>query len=212
MMDNSESFDEPQTTTEIDDVYKTATFEIATIIFIMYIITSIVGGSIIITGQRAALLFGVSIDSILNGAFWTPFTSIITHGSISHLGFNLIYLFIFGFKLEERGYNKKGIYFIYIVTGVGAGILSLFLFFTPTSLTLGASGAVFGLLGANVGISRKNNESTYKKVLFFSLFLFIFSSGPNTNVFAHLLGLIIGYFIGMSDYIENYNDELTKFT
>ncbi|MCE7735187.1 MAG: rhomboid family intramembrane serine protease [Candidatus Heimdallarchaeota archaeon] len=211
-MEDSEYFEDTREVREIDDVYKTATFELASINFVMYIITSIVGGSIIITGQRAAVLFGVSIDSVLNGAIWTPITSIFTHGSISHLGFNLIYLFIFGFKLEERGYNKNGIYFIYIVTGVGAGILSLFLFFSPTSLTLGASGAVFGLLGANVGISKKNNEPTYKRVLFFSVFLFIFSSGENTNVFAHLLGLIIGYFIGMSDYIENYNDELTKFT
>ena len=156
-------------------------------------------------------MFGLSLDSLARGWYWTPFTSIITHGSIAHIGFNLIYLFVFGFKLEERGYNKTGIYLIYITTGVAAGMLSLFFFFNYTDVTLGASGAVFGLLGANVAIEKKNNEPSYKKVLYLSILLFIFSVGPNTNVFAHLLGLIFGYILGMSDFIENYNDGLAKY-
>jgi len=195
----------------IDDPYKTATFYLASINVIMFILTSVMSGSLT-TGNKVGTLFGLSIETLFQGRIWTPVTSIFAHGNLPHLGFNLIYLFIFGFKLEERGYNKDGIYFIYIFTGITAGIFSLLFFFGSNSFTLGASGAVFGLLGANVGIEKKNNDPNYKRVLYLSIILFIFSgSAPNTNVFAHLIGLIVGYYLGKSDFLEKYNTELSNY-
>ncbi|MHA2276893.1 MAG: rhomboid family intramembrane serine protease [Candidatus Kariarchaeaceae archaeon] len=192
--------------TNIDDVYKTATFRLFSINLGMYIITSIIGGSIILTGRTAVILFGISSRTLFKGWIWTPITSIFAHGSISHLGFNMIYLLIFGFRLEERNYSKNGIYLMYLITGVLSGVLSMLIFFTDNSVSLGASGAVFGLLGVNVGIEKKNNDPNYKKVLYMSVILFVFSGvSPNTNIFAHLLGLLFGYYLGKSDYIENYN-------
>lgn len=195
----------------IEDPYQTATFFLATINVGMYIVTSIMSGSLT-TGSEAGSLFGLSIDTLLQGMIWTPVTSIFAHGNLAHIGFNMIYLLIFGFKLEERGYNKNGIYLIYISTGIIAGIASLLLFFGSSTFTLGASGAVFGLLGANVGIEKKNNDPNYRRVLYLSIILFIFSgTAPGTNIFAHLIGLIAGYYIGKSDFLDNYNIELAKY-
>lgn len=195
----------------IDDPYKTATFYLASINVLMYILTSSMSGSLT-TGNTAGTLFGLSINTLLAGWIWTPLTSIFAHGNLPHLGFNLIYMFIFGFKLEERGYSKDGIYFIYIFTGVLAGILSLIFFYNPSSFTLGASGAVFGLLGANVGIEKKNNDPNYKRVLYLSIILFIFSgTAPNTNIIAHLIGLLAGYYLGKSEFLDRYNIEMEKF-
>ena len=100
-MENSDFIKYKKEGSEIDDVYRTATFRLASINFVMYIITSIIGGSIMITGSTAVILFGLSFQTLFMGWIWTPITSIFTHGSISHLGFNMIYLFIFGFMKKR---------------------------------------------------------------------------------------------------------------
>ena len=113
---------------------------------------------------------------------------------------------IFGSKLEERGFSDKGIYFAYVITGVLAGLLSMFLFSSNT-ISVGASGAVFGILGVNVGVERKLNDPNYKRILAVSIIFLIFSGGsPGTNVFAHLYGLIFGIILGNSEYFHTMQD------
>ncbi|MHA2501457.1 MAG: rhomboid family intramembrane serine protease [Candidatus Kariarchaeaceae archaeon] len=75
-------------------------------------------------GDPALVLFGFSYYSLSLGLLWTPITSMFTHSGIAHLGGNMIFLFIYGFKLEERGYSGQGIYIAYIVTGLLASLLS----------------------------------------------------------------------------------------
>lgn len=180
---------------------------------IFYIFTSIIGGGIIFTGPRALVLFGISIDSLQAGWFWTPFTSLFTHSSISHLGSNMIFLLVFGLRMEERNYSDRGIYFAYLATGFIAGTLSMFLFFESSSLSVGASGCVFGLLGLNYGIEKKESNPNSRKILGVSIIFLIFSgTSPSTNIFAHLFGWIAGYILGFSDYFQKFNMELEKFT
>ena len=80
---------------------------------VFYVITSVIGGGIFLTGRTAIVLFGISINSLEAGLFWTPFTSLFTHSSIAHLGSNMIFLLIFGFRMEERNYSDNGIYLAY---------------------------------------------------------------------------------------------------
>jgi len=181
-----------------------STLNLAGLNFFIYILTSIWGGSILTRGEPLIYL-GLSGIGLSFGFFWTPFTSIFVHGHLAHLGGNLIYLFIFGYRLEENGFKGKPIYFAYIVTGVLAGVLSLPIF-PSNSISVGASGAVFGLLGVNYGFLRYHKDPNKNKVLFVSLFLFIFASGPNTNVFAHLFGLIAGMILGNSEYFNEMRD------
>lgn len=72
---------------------------------------------------------------------WTPFSYMFVHADIWHIAFNMIALFFFGPKLEERlgGRHFLALYFVSGLTG------ALFSFLTPTSLIVGASGAVFGV-------------------------------------------------------------------
>ena len=170
----------------------------------MYVITTIIGGSFLFTGNLPIALFGLSIYGILHGLIWTPLTSIFTHGSISHIGGNMIFLLIFGLRLEDRNYSDKGIYYAYLIIGITSGILSSF-FFSIYSVSVGASGSVFGLIGVNAGIERREGDPNYKRVLMVSGILFIMSSAPNTNVFDHLLGIIIGYYMGKSEWFSQFD-------
>jgi membrane associated rhomboid family serine protease len=75
---------------------------------------------------------------------WRWVTSLFLHASASHLFFNMLGLYFFGKDLEENS-NKARFLSVYFA----AGLLGNFVFmFTSSSLVVGASGCVFGLLGA----------------------------------------------------------------
>jgi membrane associated rhomboid family serine protease len=73
---------------------------------------------------------------------WTPITYMFLHGNLWHLFFNMLALFFFGPRLEQRlgGRHFLGLYFS---SGITGALLSLF---TPYVPIVGASGAVFGVL------------------------------------------------------------------
>ncbi len=79
---------------------------------------------------------------------WQLITYQFMHGSFGHIFFNLFALWMFGMEIENLWGSKKFVYF-YLLCGVVAGLFQLFL--TPllgisTGPTIGASGAVFGIL------------------------------------------------------------------
>lgn len=171
---------------------------------VFYALSTIIGGQFLVTGDNAIILLGLSSATLNSGFLWTPVTSIFTHSNIAHIGGNMLFLLLYGLRLEEKGTNARGIYTIYLATGIGAGMLSLplFSFFT---LGVGASGAVFGMLGYLIGLERRRKEPTYRRVLYASIILFIFSGvQENTNIFAHLFGLIIGFLLGNSKYSDEF--------
>lgn len=72
---------------------------------------------------------------------WTPFTYMFLHGGLMHLLFNMLGLFFFGPRLEERlgGRHFLG---LYLASGLMGAVLSIL---TPGALIIGASGAIFGV-------------------------------------------------------------------
>ena len=74
---------------------------------------------------------------------WRFVSAIFLHGSITHLAYNMFALFFFGFALEKLIGSKKFL-FVYFGTGIIANIISIN--FYPSSL--GASGAIMGIIGA----------------------------------------------------------------
>ncbi|MBI2827861.1 MAG: rhomboid family intramembrane serine protease [Acidobacteria bacterium] len=84
---------------------------------------------------------------------WQPLTYMFLHGGIFHLLFNMLALWMFGVELE-RMWGSRFFTKFYFVAGGGAALTTLLLSFTPLpfadqlyySLTIGASGAVYGVL------------------------------------------------------------------
>jgi len=96
---------------------------------------------------------------LFSGFFWTLFTSMFLHGGIEHLLANMVSLFFVGSFVEKVIGRKRYLWF-YILAGIFAGIFYAILsflfgasgigekiFFSPDVFAVGASGAIFGLLG-----------------------------------------------------------------
>ncbi len=79
---------------------------------------------------------------------WQPLTYMFAHGSIGHIAFNMLGVLFFGTQLERRMGSTEFLVY-YLVSGVGAGLLSLGIFWITGSfnvLLVGASGAVYAVL------------------------------------------------------------------
>lgn len=81
------------------------------------------------------------------GYIWQLVTYMFLHGGIFHLAINMFVLWMFGSELE-RTWGSNQFLKYYFLTGVGAGILSVIVTPNSTIPTVGASGAIFGLLVA----------------------------------------------------------------
>ena len=147
-----------------------------------------------------------------NYYIWQPVTYMFLHANFAHVFFNMYALLIFGMPIEHE-WGSKRFLFYYFFTGIGAGltifIINLIIpgqgYITPT---IGASGAVFGLLLA-FGLLYPNAEillfffiplkAKYLVVLYGSLELFLQFQGGAGNIshIGHLGGLFFGlvYFI-----------------
>ena len=90
------------------------------------------------------------------GPFWvTLFTSMFLHGGWMHLIGNMLYLWIFGDNLEDRWGHAKYL-FVYLVSGIIASLAHIFFNLSSTIPSLGASGAISGILGAYMVLFPKN--------------------------------------------------------
>jgi len=93
--------------------------------------------------------------AVFGGAVWQPLTYMFLHGGISHILFNMLSLWMFGVELE-RMWGTAFFTRFYLVCGVGAAATTLLCSLLPGALgqriylapTVGASGAIFGLLMA----------------------------------------------------------------
>ena len=111
-----------------------------------FIVTSVVPSLTLYLGLAPVTVFE-------EGWIWQPVTYMFLHGSLFHILFNMLALWMFGTELE-RLWGTRFFFKYYLVTGVGAGITTLAVSLLPTdpgtqmyySVTVGASGAIYGLL------------------------------------------------------------------
>ncbi len=133
---------------------------------------------------------------------WQFLTHMFLHGGIWHIFFNMFALFIFGLPLEQLWGGEKFLRY-YIVAGLGGGLLHYLINPMSPIPSLGASGAVYGLLLA-YGLTFPETilyinffipiKAKYAVILFGIMELFFGISGAGAGIahFAHLGGLLTG--------------------
>jgi len=132
-------------------------------------------------------------SSFFAGAYWQVFTAMFVQFDIFHIGFNMIALYYFG-RLNEISYSRGEYLAIYLGAGLLGNALSLFLI--PLGVqTGGASGAIFGLIGSYA--ARNRSAVNIALALVYASFIFIESSGPGVNIYAHLFGIVGGFALGL---------------
>jgi membrane associated rhomboid family serine protease len=149
------------------------------ILVIVYVVLGIVGGSILSLNYAMFYpLAQVNVD-VWHGAVWMLFTSLFLHANPTHLGGNVLFLLIFGTSLEEQVSTRKWLA-TYFLSGFAGNVA--FLFLGGDAAGVGASGAIWGLLGAAGGV-----KGLVGMLLFIGLD--IFAGG---GFLAHVGGLIVG--------------------
>lgn len=133
-----------------------------------------------------------------NGEIYRLFTSMFLHFGISHLMNNMLVLFVLGSRLE-RAVGKLRFLAVYLFGGTAANIISMFLELKTGeySVSAGASGAVFAVMGAMIYIVLRNRgrleDLTVRQILImaaFSLYFGFTSTGVDNA--AHVGGLLAG--------------------
>ena len=92
--------------------------------------------------------FAISAPLIRGGQYYRLLTGCFLHGNIFHLAFNCYALYVIGTQMES--YLGKAKYLIiYLFSGISGALFSM-IFGSPNALSIGASGAIFGLMGSMV--------------------------------------------------------------
>jgi membrane associated rhomboid family serine protease len=150
------------------------------------------GASIGIAELPREGLVGIAV-----GQEWRLFTSMFLHAGIFHLLMNCYALFLFG-NIVEQEFGRIRFVTLYLVSGLAAGAFS-YAFGVPFVAGVGASGAIFGVFGAFLGVSyRRRHMAFYAARLRSALMLIAINvviglTVPSIDWRAHLGGLVVGF-------------------
>ncbi|XVE58593.1 hypothetical protein DITRI_Ditri04bG0181900 [Diplodiscus trichospermus] len=136
---------------------------------------------------------------VLNHQGWRLVTCIWLHAGVIHLLANMLSLVFIGIRLEQQfGFVRVGI--LYLLSGFGGSVLSVL--FVRNSISVGASGALFGLLGAMLSELITNWTIYSSKAAALLTLLVIIAINlaigilPHVDNFAHIGGFLTGFLLG----------------
>lgn len=134
-------------------------------------------------------------EGVADGQWYRLVTSMFTHQEIWHIAFNMLSLWWLGGPLEAA-LGRARYLALYLVSGLTGSVLA-YLLTSPTTATLGASGAIFGLFGATAVLMRRLNYDM-RPIIALLVINLIFTFNPAFDISwqAHIGGLAGGVVIG----------------
>jgi membrane associated rhomboid family serine protease len=149
-------------------------------------------------------IFGLVPASVLGeGYLWQLVTYMFLHGNFLHILFNMLFLWMMGSELERHWGGREFLKY-YLITGSGAGLINVLVQPSSSVPTIGASGAIFGLIIAFAMAFPERELLLYFVIrikakhfavlvgLLELLALFLMPGAPIAR-FAHLGGLVVGF-------------------
>jgi rhomboid protease GluP len=133
---------------------------------------------------------------VANGRWWTLITAIYLHGGILHITFNMLAIYQAG-PLVERLFGPYRFFLIYTMSGLFGALVSTLM---GTHLTVGASGAIFGLMGALIYYGHRIGElRRFLPILRWAAINFLLGmSTPQVDNWGHAGGFVGGILIAMA--------------
>jgi membrane associated rhomboid family serine protease len=123
-----------------------ATMALIAVNVVVYMITASQGGGINLPGGKLFYDWALQGRAVADGDWWRLATSMFLHGSMLHLIFNMLALYWLG-TIVEQALGTPRFLLVYFVSGL-AGSAGALWFSSQLAVTVGASGAIFGLIGA----------------------------------------------------------------
>jgi rhomboid protease GluP len=137
---------------------------------------------------------------VAQGEAWRLLSSVFLHSGAVHLGFNMISLYFLG-SFVEVAFGRARFLALYLLSGLAGGLAYLY-FGDFNAPAVGASGAIFGLLGGILGYALRRGTFSWQNplirqlLILLALNLYIGFSVPNISNTAHLGGLAGGFVFG----------------
>ena len=145
--------------------------------------------------QECAIRGGTWIPGVSGGAYWQVLTAAFTHVDVMHIGFNMLALWFLGPQME-RAVGRARFLAIYLLSALTSAAAIMWLA-DPGSSTLGASGAIFGLMGALLVLVWKMHGDFRTVLIWLGLNVaFTFFGGASISWQGHLGGLLGGALVG----------------
>jgi len=173
---------------------------------IVFLAMTALGGS---ENVNILVFFGAKYNpAIAAGEYWRLLTSCFVHVGIIHLLFNSYALYSFGSEVERR-FGRARFLSLYLLSGIGGSTLS---FLGSPRLAAGASGAIFGLVGAMIAYLATYREQfggwgkrQLSSVLLVAGYNLIWGFiAPGIDNYAHVGGLLVGLLLGWA-YCPRYH-------
>lgn len=150
-------------------------------------------------GDRAVFAFGQINEFVAQGEWWRVLSSAFLHADVAHLAFNMWALYVLGPQLE-REVGSVPFAAFYLASAIAGG--AAYFFLQPGGVAVGASGAVFGLLGAWLVASYRGRKHPVGRASFQQLMLVLglsvlMSVVPGSRIAweAHAGGFVAGVII-----------------
>ncbi|MGK9127173.1 rhomboid family intramembrane serine protease [Olivibacter sp. SA151] len=139
-------------------------------------------------------------DAVLAGQWWRLISSLFVHGGIAHIVMNLGSLWVGGVFLEPV-FGKAKFLTLYLLCGIAGGLLSLY--WHPYSTIVGASGAIFGLVGTGISLSlftkafpKELRKTALVLLLVYATIGLLMGLVSDVDNAAHIGGLVAGLILG----------------
>ncbi len=157
----------------------------------VYMITAAQGGGINLPGGQLFSNWALQGASVSNGDWWRLVTAMFLHGSLLHIGFNMLALYWLG-TIIEQALGTPRFLLVYFVSGL-AGSAGALWFSSAFAVTVGASGAIFGLIGALLILEYLSTGSLMGQAMVLILVNLAFTFAvPGISIGGHLGGLTGG--------------------
>ena len=177
---------------------------------ILFTITAMTQGALYNLGD----LNGPSV--FLDGEWYRFITAMFLHADINHLTGNMVLLFFVG-EIVERSIGHLKYFFLYFLAGIGGGVLSVLFEYIMQDFTgsIGASGAIFGIMGALLYIAIRNKGqfegvSTIRLLFMISYTLYMGFTSSGVDNMAHVGGLLCGFLLAVLFYRKHKKKKKPK--
>jgi len=160
----------------------------------VYVLTAYLSGNIVDSNTNVLILLGAKVNELISGGeYYRLVSCMFLHGGIMHVALNMYSLYALG-PFVESIYGKFRYTIIYFLSGI---VSSIFSYMFSSHISVGASGAIFGLLGAALIFAIKMKDRVRKDFIMnilsvIGINLIIGFSIPNVDNFGHLGGLAGG--------------------
>ena len=177
------------------------TYALLALNLLLWVTLEISGGS---ANAQVLIDFGaLSAPLVVDGEYWRLFTAMFLHAGVMHILANSLSLFIFG-QIVERTHGHARFVLIYLLAGLFGSVASLTI--NSTGVGVGASGAVFGIVGALAAYFVANRrvmgdlgrQNLMGLLVLVAINIAFGLTSPGIDNWAHVGGLASGFLLGMA--------------